>query len=232
MADVASEASVDKNLAALIDHTLLRPDADAPEIDRLCAEALRFGFAAVCVQPRWVPRAARALAGSRVAVASVVAFPHGANVTAIKVAEATRARDDGATELDVVANLGAIRAGDDTAVRDELAAIVEAARGAAVKVILETTLWSAERTTAAACAAVVAGAAFVKTSTGFLAGGATEDAVRTLRAAVGPTVGVKASGGIRTRAQALAMLAAGANRLGASSSVSIVTAEAPASPAR
>ncbi|HVR01206.1 MAG TPA: deoxyribose-phosphate aldolase, partial [Polyangia bacterium] len=194
--DVASEASVDENLAAVIDHTLLRPEADAAEIDRLCAEALRFGFAAVCVQPRWVVRAARALAGSRVGVASVVAFPHGANVTAIKVAEAARARDDGATELDVVADLGAIRAGDDAAVRDEIAAIVAAARGAALKVILETTLWSPERITAAARAAAAGGAAFVKTSTGFLAGGATEDAVRTLRAAVGPAVGVKASGGI------------------------------------
>ena len=223
---------IDRKLAARIDHTLLRPEADAREIERLCVEALRFGFAAVCVQPVWVARAARTLAGSRVAVASVVAFPHGANVTAIKVAEAARARDDGATELDVVASLGAIRAGDDAAVRDEIAAVVEAARGAAVKVLLETTFWSPDRIAAAARAAVAGGAAFVKTSTGFLAGGATEDAVRTLRAAVGSAIGVKASGGIRTRAQALAMLAAGASRVGASASVSIVTDDAPASSAR
>ena len=225
-------AELDRKLAAVIDHTLLRPEADGREVDKLCVEALRFGFAAVCVQPVWVARAARTLAGSRVAVASVVAFPHGANVTAIKVAEASRARDDGATELDVVANLAAIRAGDDRAVTEEIAAVVNAARGAAVKVILETTFWSPDRMAAAARAAVAGGARFVKTSTGFLAGGATEDAVRALRAAVGPDVGVKASGGIRTRAQALAMLAAGASRVGASSSVAIVTDEGSASSAR
>jgi deoxyribose-phosphate aldolase len=221
-------AELDRKLAAVIDHTLLRPDAEGREVDRLCVEALRFGFAAVCVQPFWVARAARTLAGSRVGTASVVAFPHGANVTALKVAEAARARDDGATELDVVANLAAIRAGDDRAVTDEIAAVVAAARGAAVKVILETAFWSPERMAAAARAAVAGGAAFVKTSTGFSAGGATEDAVRTLRAAVGPTIGVKASGGIRTRAQALAMLAAGASRVGASSSVAIVTDDSSA----
>jgi deoxyribose-phosphate aldolase len=223
---------LDRKLAAAIDHTLLRPEADAREVDRLCVEALRFGFAAVCVQPIWVARAARTLAGSRVGIASVVAFPHGATVTAIKVAEATRARDDGATELDVVANLAAIRAGEDGAVRDEIAAIAIATPGVAIKVILETTFWSPERVTAAARAAVAGGAAFVKTSTGFTGGGATEEAVRTLRAAVGPDIGVKASGGIRTRAQALAMLAAGATRIGASSSVSIVSDDAPGTSAR
>ena len=143
-------SEIDRKLASVIDHTLLRPEADAREVERLCVEALRFGFATVCVQPVWVARAAHTLAGSRVGVASVVAFPHGANLTAIKVAEAARARDDGATELDVVANLGAIRAGDAAAVRAEIAAVVEAARGAPVKVILETSLWSPERITAAA----------------------------------------------------------------------------------
>lgn len=194
-------AELDRKLAATIDHTLLRPDADGREVDNLCVEALRFGFATVCVQPIWVARAARTLAGSRVGVASVVSFPHGASVTATKVAEAARARDDGATELDVVANLAAIRAGDDAAVRDEIAA-------------------------------VAGGAAFVKTSTGFSAGGASELAVRTMREAVGPAIGVKASGGIRTRAQALAMLAAGASRLGASASVSIVLDVTPSPQAR
>jgi deoxyribose-phosphate aldolase len=225
-------AELDRKLAALIDHTLLRPEADGREVDRLCVEALRFGFAAVCVQPTWVARAARTLSGSRVGVAAVVAFPHGASLTPTKVFEAARARDDGATELDVVANLAAIRAGEDRAITDEVAAVVEAARGAAVKVILETTFWSPERMMAAARAAVAGGAAFVKTSTGFTAGGATEDAVRTLRAAVGSSVGVKASGGIRTRAQALAMVAAGANRVGASSSVAIVTDDGPSTSAR
>jgi deoxyribose-phosphate aldolase len=164
--------------------------------------------------------------GGRVAVASVVGFPHGANVMAVKVAEAARARDDGATELDVVANLAAIRAREDGKVRDETAALVEAARGAPVKVILEAAFWSPERLAEAARAAVAGGAAFVKTSTGFNAGGATEEAVRTLRSAVGPNVGVKASGGIRTRAEALVLVAAGANRLGASASVAIVSDEA------
>jgi deoxyribose-phosphate aldolase len=223
---------LDRKLAAAIDHTLLRPDADGREVDRLCIEALRFGFATVCLQPIWVARAARTLAGSRVGIASVVAFPHGANVTATKVAEATRALHDGATELDVVANLAAIRAGEDGAVRDEIAAIARAVPGVTIKVILETTFWSPERMTAAARAAVAGGAAFVKTSTGFTGGGATEEAVRTLRAAVGPDIGVKASGGIRTRAQALAMLAAGASRIGASSSVSIVSDDAPGPSAR
>jgi deoxyribose-phosphate aldolase len=223
---------IDTKLAAVIDHSLLRPEAEGREVDRLCVEALRFGFATVCVQPVWVARAARTLEGSRVGVSAVVAFPHGANVTAIKVAEAARARDDGATELDVVANLAAIRAGDLGALRDEIVAVVAAARGAAVKVILETSFWSAERIADAARAAVAGGAAFVKTSTGFSAGGATEDAVRVLRGAVGPGVGVKASGGIRTRAQALALLAAGASRLGVSASVAIVTEDAPETTAR
>jgi deoxyribose-phosphate aldolase len=216
----------DRRLAAVIDHTLLRPDAEAREIDRLCEEALRFGFASVCVQPCWVARAARAV-GGKVAVASVVSFPHGASVAAVKAAEAARARDDGATELDVVASLAAIRAGEDARVRDEIGAVAQAARGAALKVILESALWPAERLAAAARAAVAGGATMVKTSTGFHGAGATEDAVRVLRAAVGPDVGVKASGGVRTRAQALALLAAGATRLGASASVAIVTEASP-----
>jgi deoxyribose-phosphate aldolase len=225
-------SSHDVELAAAIDHTLLRPEAVAREIDRLCEEARTFGFHAVCVQPCWVARAARALTGAGVGVAAVVAFPHGASVTAVKVAEATRARDDGATELDLVANLGWIHAGQDAAVRDEVAAVVEAARGAPVKVILETALWSADRAAEVAQAAVAGGAAFVKTSTGFNGGGATEEVVARLRRAVGPQIGVKASGGIRTRAQALALLAAGASRLGASGSVTLVTDDAPRSSAR
>jgi deoxyribose-phosphate aldolase len=213
-------------LAAVIDHTLLRPDALAGEVDRLCDEARRFAFHAVCVQPCWVARAARALSGSGVAVASVVAFPHGASVTAVKVAEAARAVADGAGELDLVANLGWIRAGDDRAVRDEVAAVVAAAGGhALVKVILETALFSDERKAAAARAACAGGAAFVKTSTGFGSGATIED-VAVLRQAVGKNAGVKASGGIRTRAQALALLAAGATRLGTSASVTLVQADA------
>jgi deoxyribose-phosphate aldolase len=217
---------VDLALASVIDHTLLRPDAVAAEIDRLCDEARRFGFHSVCVQPSWVRHAARALAGSDVGVVAVVAFPHGASVTAIKVAEAAQAVADGASELDLVANLGWIRGGDGPAVRAEVAAVVAAAGAVTVKVILETTLFSNEHKTTAARAAAAGGAAFVKTSTGFGGGGATVEDVTLLRGAVGPELGVKASGGIRTRAQALALLAAGATRLGASASVALVTAAA------
>jgi deoxyribose-phosphate aldolase len=223
---------VDAALAALIDHSLLRPDAVGGEIDALCDETQRFGFFGVCVQPVWVARAAHALAGTRFAVAAVVAFPHGANVTAVKVAETARARDDGATEIDVVANLGWIRSGEDAALRDEVAAVVAAAGGAPVKVILETALWTPARISEVARAAVAGGAAFVKTSTGFGSGGATEEAVRALRGAVGPQVGVKASGGIRTRAQALALAAAGATRLGASASIALITGHTAAAAAR
>ena len=210
-------------IARAIDHTLLRPEATGGDVDRLCEEALRFGFFAVCVQPCFVARAARALASSEVQVAAVAAFPHGAATTAVKVFEAARARDDGATEIDVVANLGWIATGEAAALRDELAAVVEAARPAITKVILETALFTADQITVAARAALAAGAHFLKTSTGYAAaGGATVEAVRLLRALAGDAAGVKASGGIRTRAQAEAMLAAGASRIGSSSSVAIV----------
>jgi deoxyribose-phosphate aldolase len=220
---MTGDAAFDRDLAARIDHTLLRPDAVAAEIDRLCEEARRFAFHAVCVQPCWVARASRALDGSGVAVAAVVAFPHGASVGAIKAAEAARAVADGATEIDLVANLGWIRAGDDAGGRDEVAAVVAAAPAALVKVILETALFSDERKAAAARAACAGGAAFVKTSTGFNGSGATPHDVARLREAVGAGAGVKASGGVRTRAQALALLAAGATRLGASASVALVS---------
>jgi deoxyribose-phosphate aldolase len=214
---------VPSRLAPLIDHTLLKPDAQPDEIDRLCAEARKFGFAAVCVQPVYVNRAARALAGSGVKVATVVAFPHGASHPEAKAFEARRAVADGAAEVDMVANLALIRSGDTTALADEIAAVVEAARPALVKVILETAMFTPEQNQAAAQAAVRGGAAFVKTSTGYGPGGATVADVALLRQAVGPSVGVKASGGIRTREQAEAMLAAGANRLGCSASVAIVS---------
>lgn len=217
---------VDHALASLIDHTWLRPEASADEIDRLCAEAITFAFRTVCVQPVFVARAAGRLAGAGVGVASVVAFPHGAATTEAKLFEARRARADGATELDVVANLGWIRAGDSGRLTDEIAALVAAAAGAPVKVILETGLFSDEQKIVAARAALAARPAFVKTSTGFgPGGGATVADVALLRRVVGDAVGVKASGGIKTRAQALALVAAGANRLGASASIALVTDE-------
>ena len=189
--------SIDRDLAAMIDHTLLRPDALGGEIDKLCEEAKTFGFRSVCVQPVFVLRAARNLAGSAVGVTAVVAFPHGATTTEVKVFEATRARAVGASEIDVVANLGWIRAGDDGAVTDEVARIVAAVAGAAVKVILETTLFSEERKAAAARAAIAGGASFVKTSTGYGPGGATIEDVALLRRVAGDRAGVKASGGSR-----------------------------------
>jgi deoxyribose-phosphate aldolase len=219
--------SVDRALAGMIDHTLLRPDALPAEIDSLCDEARIFGFRTVCVQPVFVARAVHNLAGTGVGVTAVVAFPHGATTTKAKFFEATRAIVDGATEIDVVANLGWIRAGDHGNLVQELAAVVAAAAGAPVKVILETTLFSDDQKTAAARAVVAARAAFVKTSTGYAPGGATVKDVMLLRRVVGDAAGVKASGGIKTRAQALALVAAGANRIGASASIALVTLPEP-----
>jgi deoxyribose-phosphate aldolase len=213
----------DRELASVIDHTCLRPEAVPEEIDRLCDEARTFGFRTVCVQPTFVARAAARLAGSPVGVAAVVAFPHGAATTETKLFEVQRAMADGATELDVVANLGWIRAGDIARLRVETAAIAAAAGDAAVKLILETALHSDAQKEAAARAAVEAGVAFLKTSTGFGPGGATVADVALLRRIAGSRARVKASGGIKSRAQALAMLAAGADRLGVSASVLLVT---------
>jgi len=214
--------SVDRALAAIIDHTCLRPDAVPGDIDRLCDEARAFHFRTVCVQPVFVAHAARALSGSAVGVAAVVGFPHGANTIETKVFEARRALDDGATELDMVANLGWIRAGEAARLTAETAALVAAAGVIPVKVILETALFDEAVNTAAARAVLAARPAFLKTSTGFGPGGATVEAVALLKRLAGSRAQVKASGGIRTRAQALAMRAAGADRLGASASVALV----------
>jgi len=211
-------------LARCIDHTLLAPDATASDVRRLCGEALRSGFAACCVNPRWVSLAARELAGSRVAVASVCGFPLGANATSVKASEARLAVEEGAREVDMVMALGAARAGRWDEVEADVAAVVAQCRagGAAVKVILECGLFDDETVAEAARRAVAAGAAFVKTSTGFLGSGATVERVRLLRSVVGDRAGVKASGGIRTLEAARAMLAAGADRLGTSSGMAIV----------
>jgi len=213
----------DTELASLIDHTCLRPDAVGDDIDRLCDEARAFSFRTVCVQPSFVARAVRQLAGSGVGVAAVVAFPHGASTSDTKLFEARRALDDGATELDVVANLGWIRAGELAALTAEIAAIVTAASSAIVKVILETAMFTEHQKQTAARAVMKAGPAFLKTSTGFGPGGATLADVALLRRVAGSQALVKASGGIRTRADALAMRAAGADRLGASASIALVT---------
>ncbi len=211
-------------LARTIDHTLLAPEAGPEGIDRLCKEARVWGFAAVCVNPVWVPRATAALDGTAVGVAAVCGFPLGATTTACKAAEAAGAARDGASEIDMVLRIGHARAGLWDEVEADIRAVVEAAgeHGATVKVILECGLLDDEAKTEAAVRAVAAGAAFVKTSTGFLAGGATVHDVALLRRAVDGKARVKASGGIRTLGQARAMLAAGADRLGTSSGVAIL----------
>jgi deoxyribose-phosphate aldolase len=216
-------------LAARIDHTLLRPETTPADIDRLCEEAVRYGCAAVCVNPIYVARAAERLAGTSVKVATVVGFPLGAGLTAVRVTEASLALAQGAQELDIVLPIGPFRAGAVEAVRADLQAIIVVAHavGAVCKVILETALLSPEEKVQAARLAVEAGADFVKTSTGFGPGGATAEDVALLRRAVGPTVGVKASGGIRTAEQAIAMIEAGATRLGTSATVAILEALPP-----
>lgn len=209
-------------LAQLIDHTLLRPEAGEADIRRLCAEARACGFHSVCVNPVHAGLAARELSGTAISVCAVVGFPFGATPSAIKAAEAEAVLAEGARELDMVIDLGALKDGRFARVSADIALVRRVAQGALLKVILETGLLTDEEKTIACELAIGAGADFVKTSTGFIAGGATVADVRLLRRVVGPDFGVKASGGIRSRADALALIAAGANRLGTSSSLAIL----------
>ncbi len=220
-------ADVPTDLARFIDHTLLRPDAVAADIDRLCAEAAEYRFAAVCVNPTWVRRAADNLRGTDVAVASVVGFPFGATPGDIKAMEARRAIRDGAREIDMVINIGALKSGMHALVRDDIARVADACReaGAASKVIIETGLLTDEEKVIACRLASQAKADFVKTSTGYAKGGATVFDVALMRETVGPRMGVKASGGIRTAEDVQDMIAAGATRIGASAGVKIVSGE-------
>ena len=213
------------DLAAYIDHTLLKPEATAADIDRLCAEAIEHGFAAVCVNPFWVRRAAQRLRGSAVRVASVVGFPLGATPPEIKAMEARRAIRDGAREIDMVVNIGALKSGEYDLVRDDVAKVADACREAGVvcKVIIETAYLTDEEKVVASHLAREAKAAFVKTSTGFGPGGATVHDVLIMRETVGPEMGVKAAGGIRSREDLEEMVAAGATRIGASAGVQIMT---------
>lgn len=213
-------------IAQLIDHTLLKPEATREQIDRLCLEALEYHFASVCVNPTHVSRCAELLRESDVKVCTVVGFPLGATTTAVKVYETRQAIEDGATEIDMVINVGALKSGDFDAVQADIAAVVDTAHaaGALVKVIIETALLSDEEKAAACRLAQVAGAEFVKTSTGFGPGGATVEDVALMRRVVGPEMGVKASGGVRNYADVQAMVAAGATRIGASAGVAIVAA--------
>ena len=211
-------------IARFIDHTLLKPEATPAQIERLCDEARRYGFAAVCVNPVYVRLAAERLQGAEVAVCSVVGFPLGATTTAAKVYEARQALADGAGELDMVIHVGALKAGDYERAQEDIAAVADVCHkgGALLKVIIETALLDDAEKVTACRLAQAAGADFVKTSTGFAGGGATAEDVRLMRQTVGPRMGVKAAGGIRSYADALAMIEAGANRIGASAGVRIV----------
>ena len=213
-------------IASLIDHTLLRPEATRADIVKLCGEARQYGFATVCINPYWVPLAASELAGSAVKVCTVAGFPLGAPSTEAKVAEAAAALRAGAREIDMVINVGALRSGDCDAVKLDIQAVARVCHdaNAIVKVILETALLNDAQKNTACGLAQAAGADFVKTSTGFGPAGATVQDVVLMRHAVGPRMGVKAAGGIRTLDDFRAMVAAGANRVGASASVKIVEA--------
>jgi deoxyribose-phosphate aldolase len=215
---------VPSNPAPLIDHTLLRADATAADIERLCAEAEECGFAAACVNPAWVSRAARRLARSRVRVCSVVAFPLGATTTEVKVHEAERAIADGALEIDFVMNVGALKSGDSALAAADLRAVVSACRaGRAVsKVIIEASLLTEGEKGTACGLASDAGADYVKTSTGFGPGGATVTDVALIRACVGPAMGIKAAGGIRDYETVRHLVLAGATRIGTSAGVKIL----------
>jgi deoxyribose-phosphate aldolase len=212
-----------KSVAKIIDHTHLRPDATPDQIVRLCQEAREFGFGAVMINPCYVALACEQVRGSDVRVGAVVGFPLGATVTRVKVFEAEEAMKLGASEIDMVMNIGALKAGDQKSVLDDIAAVAEAVhvRNALLKVILETELLTNDEKLLACGISERGGADFAKTSTGFLGGGATVEDVALMRRAV--RIGVKASGGIRSAADARAMIEAGADRLGTSSGVNIVT---------
>ncbi|HLE27087.1 MAG TPA: deoxyribose-phosphate aldolase [Anaerolineales bacterium] len=212
------------DLAAMIDHTLLKPEATPDQIAQLCYEARKYGFAAVCVNPTHVQLSAQLLKGSSVAVCTVVGFPLGATPPEVKAYEAQVAMDQGATEIDMVINIGALKSRDYEMVARDIRAVVRVchAKAALVKVIIEAALLSDEEKIAACLLAKECGADYVKTSTGFAAGGATAADVALMRRVVGPKLGVKAAGGVRTQADAEAMVAAGATRIGASAGVKII----------
>jgi deoxyribose-phosphate aldolase len=211
------------NIARMIDHTLLKADATKDQIEKLCAEAREYQFASVCVNPVWVKEAAQALKGSTVEVCTVIGFPLGATTTETKVFEAKNAIENGATEVDMVINIGALKNGDLMTVEEDIRAVVQEAKGKAItKVIIETCLLTEKQKVSACQLAVKAGAEFVKTSTGFSNGGATVEDVALMRSTVGPEIGVKASGGIRSLADMNKMIEAGATRVGASAGVQIM----------
>jgi deoxyribose-phosphate aldolase len=217
---------VEANIAAMIDHTLLKSEATREEIHKLCQEARKYSFASVCVNTAWVPVAKALLAGSPVKVCAVVGFPLGAMTPSAKAFEARDAVRQGAQEIDMVINIGALKSGDYETVFEDICRVVKAAHPALVKVILETGSLTLEEKIAGCTLSKLAGAAFVKTSTGFGKGGATVEDVALMRKVVGPEMGVKASGGVRSAEDVEKMRLAGADRIGASASVAIVTGAA------
>lgn len=211
-------------LSKYIDHTLLKADATVDQIKTLCEEAAEYNFMSVCINPVHIPLAKELLADSDVKVCTVIGFPLGANATAVKAFEAKTAVEDGADEVDMVINIGAAKAGDWETVEKDVRAVVEAVpEEVVVKVIIETSLLNDEEKTLASQAAQRGGTDFVKTSTGFSTGGATLEDVTLMRQAVGPDLGVKASGGVSNYAEAMAMIEVGATRIGASKGIAIVT---------
>lgn len=217
---------MDKKLAAMIDHTILKPEATEEQIKKLCSEAKEYGFCSVCINPCHVKLAAGLLKDSGVKVCTVIGFPLGASTTRIKALETEDAIADGAQEIDMVINVGALKGGRHSYVEDDIRAVVNAAAGKAlVKVILENCLLEKDEIAAACRICKRAGADFVKTSTGFNKSGATVEDVRLMRETVGPDMGVKAAGGIRDHAAAAAMVNAGASRIGASESIKIVNGD-------
>ncbi len=219
-----SVVELESGFAGLIDHTLLKPEASRKEIQKLCEEAARFGFASVCVNPWNVPLAAELLHGSKVKVCTVVGFPLGATLPLVKIYEAEEAIKLGAQEIDMVINIGALKSGLDEFVESDIRGVVEASHrgGAICKVIFETALLTIEEKVRASIASKKAGADFVKTSTGFSTAGATAEDVALMRAVVGSEIGVKAAGGVRTLEDLKKMVCAGATRIGASASVKIM----------
>ncbi len=224
LATLLQSKNVAADVARMIDHTILKPNATEEQLRQLCSEAREFGFATVCVNPTWVPLCAELLRESPVKVCTVIGFPLGATLPEVKAFESQRCANLGATELDMVINIGALKARQYDFVRDDIAAVVNAAHssGATVKVIIETAYLTDEEKIGACVLAKIAGADYVKTSTGFAATGATAEDIALMRRVVGPRIGVKAAGGIRTAKDAKAMIAAGATRIGASASVKIL----------
>jgi len=218
------------NIAHTIDHTLLAPEATTEQIDNLCDEARHYEFYSVCILPRWIEHAKKRLGGSKVKVVTVISFPHGNDLSTSKALASQQAKNAGADEIDMVMNLDWAKSGNWPAVESDIAQVVKAVKPTPVKVILETCLLSQDQIQEACQAAARAGAKFVKTSTGFSKSGATIEAVKLMKASVPPTMEVKASGGIRDLPTALAMIQAGATRLGTSSGAAIISGKGDSTP--